>query len=99
MVKKKWNKSSVFGILGIIFLLIPFLANLAPGIFIYLMFSPILGLIFSILAIVYGKKQNKINNSGSTGLTLGIIGVILNGLVLLWYLFVLWVFLSGDVLF
>ena len=60
--------SFVLGVIGIVFFFIPYIA-----------------IVPSMLAIIYAKKQRKINSTGlsTAGLVIGIIGTIINGLMLL----------------
>lgn len=49
------------------------------------MFTPYFGIVFSILAIVFGRKQQKIKHSGiaTVGFIIGIVGVCINGILFL----------------
>jgi len=79
---KAWGIASlVSSIVGIILLLMPYF-----------------GLPCSIMALVFASKQNKLGNTGiaTSGKIVGIIGIVLNSIVLLILLFVLMVFgISG----
>lgn len=61
-------------------------------------FIPYIAIIPSILAIIYAKKQRKIEPTGlsTAGLVIGIIGTIINGFILLLTLLVIFglIFLS-----
>jgi len=62
------------------------LASFVLGIIgIVFFFMPYVAIVPSILAIVYSKKQRKINSTGlsKAGLVIGIIGLVINGLFLL----------------
>lgn len=76
---KKGNTSLIEGIIGLV-----------------LMFVPCFGLPLSILAVISAKKQSKIKitKNSLTGYILGVIGIILNSIFLLFFLFVIFYLLK-----
>jgi cadmium resistance protein CadD (predicted permease) len=69
VVSKTWgNASLVLGIIGLLCI-----------------FAPYFGLPIAILAVIFANKQNKIEPTGqaTAGNVLGIIGIILNAIMLL----------------
>ena len=52
---------------------------------VFLPFIPYIGIVFSILAVVFAHKQDKIHKTGlgTAGKVIGIIGLVLNGGILL----------------
>ncbi len=81
MVEKK---TSAWGIAGLILGILSLLLFLAPYI----------GIIFAILAVVfYGiQKKHKPTGAATAGLVTGIIGIVLNGVMLLFILAALAIF-------
>ena len=86
MVKKQENNSVSLGIVGFIMSIVGLIGFIVPYFAIF----------FSIVAIVLGSKQSRINETGlgTASKVIGIVGTVLNGLMLLFIVMYL-IFMSS----
>jgi len=55
---------------------------------VFLFFSPLIGLGFGILALIFNKKHKKETKFKTAGLILGILGIIFNSIALIFFIVV-----------